>query len=328
MARPYTREFRDDVVRVARNRDDGMTLEQIANDFGVHPMTLSKWLRQADIHDGTKPGTTTGDSAGLRQARRRRIKLLSRRTRCCAGPRRICRNPICRERLYPLAKELAADEIRVTVTCRVLKLARQPYYRWLANPGTDAEYLEAHRANAHRDAHRDDPEYGYRFLLAEAGDAGQEMAERTAWRTCSTQRLVECLRQQAWQERQARPARARVSGGPGFHRDAPNQWWLFDITEHRTDEGKLYLCAIKDVFSNRIVGYSIDFRMKSRLATTALASAATRRGDVAGCVLHSDRGSQGGFNLSSQHRVVDLTVVGRQALPSVSSSRVSCGVGC
>lgn len=46
------------------------------------------------------------------------------------------------------------------------------------------------------------------------------------------------------------------------------------------------------MFSNRIVGYSIDSRMKSRLATQALSSAVTRRGDVAGCVVHSDRGSQ------------------------------------
>ncbi len=43
-----------------------------------------------------------------------------------------------------------------------------------------------------------------------------------------------------------------------FSAQAPNQVWLADITEHRTDEGKLYLCAINDVYSNRIVGYSID----------------------------------------------------------------------
>ena len=54
-----------------------------------------------------------------------------------------------------------------------------------------------------------------------------------------------------------------------FTADVPNQLWLSDITGHRTGEGKLYLCAIKDVFSNRIVGYSIDSRMKSRLATSA-----------------------------------------------------------
>ena len=57
-------------------------------------------------------------------------------------------------------------------------------------------------------------------------------------------------------------------------------------------EGKLYVCAIKDVFSNRLVGYSIDSRMKSRIAVNALNNAVARRGDVAGCIVHTDRGSQ------------------------------------
>jgi transposase-like protein len=73
--KPYPREFRDDVVRVARDRDPGVTVEQIANDFGVHPMTLFKWLRQADIDAGTKPGVTGSESAELRELRRRN-KLL------------------------------------------------------------------------------------------------------------------------------------------------------------------------------------------------------------------------------------------------------------
>ncbi len=75
MPKPYPREFRDDVVRVARNRDDGVTIEQIATDFGGHPMTLHKWLHQADIDEGAKPGRSTGESGELRDARRR-IKLL------------------------------------------------------------------------------------------------------------------------------------------------------------------------------------------------------------------------------------------------------------
>jgi putative transposase len=202
-------------------------------------------------------------------------------------------------------KELAADGIPVAVTCRVLTLARQPYYRWLADPVTDAEYAEAHRANALFDAHRDDPEFGYRYLVEEARDAGQSMAERTAWRICSAN--------QWWSVFGKRKRGKNGKAGPPVHDDlvsrvftasAPNALWLADITEHRTREGKLYLCAIKDVFSNRIVGYSIDSRMKSRLATQALANAVARRGAVAGCVLHSDRGSQGGFNWSSQHPVV------------------------
>ncbi|MET9030892.1 hypothetical protein ABZW96_35580 [Nocardia sp. NPDC004168] len=48
-----------------------VTPEWTAADFGVHPMTLSKWMRQTDIDEGTKPGTSTSDSAELREAKRR-----------------------------------------------------------------------------------------------------------------------------------------------------------------------------------------------------------------------------------------------------------------
>jgi transposase len=86
--RPYPEEFREDVVRVARNRGPGVTVEQVAADFGVHAVTLFKWMRRADIGRGTKPGTTNKESEELREARRR-IKLLEqenevlRRTAAC-----------------------------------------------------------------------------------------------------------------------------------------------------------------------------------------------------------------------------------------------------
>lgn len=193
--------------------------------------------------------------------------------------------------------ELAAEGISVALTCRVLNIARQVYYRWLAEPVTPAELEEAYRANALLDAHREDPEFGYRYLHEEAGEAGQVMAARTAWRICS---------ENGWWSAFAKK-RSKNGKRPGppvhddlvqrnFTADGPNQLWLTDITEHWTGEGKLYLCAIKDVFSRRIVGYSIDSRMQSRLAVRALANAVARRQvegtDVVGCTLHSDRGSQ------------------------------------
>jgi transposase len=69
--RPYPQEFRNDVVRVARSREVGVTIEQIAADFGVHPMTLRKWIRQSDVDDGAAPGKTTVESAELCELRRR-----------------------------------------------------------------------------------------------------------------------------------------------------------------------------------------------------------------------------------------------------------------
>ena len=162
--------------------------------------------------------------------------------------------------MYPLVRELAAKDaplrVPVAVTCRVLNIARQPYYRWLANPVTDAELIEAYRANALFDAHKDDPEFGYRFLADEALEVGEPMAERTAWRICS---------QAGWWSSHGRK-RGKNGKKPGppvhddlcavvdkhgvtrhvFKAEGPNELWLADITEHRTGEGKLYVCAIKD----------------------------------------------------------------------------------
>lgn len=198
--------------------------------------------------------------------------------------------------MYPLVRELAAADaphrVPVAVTCRVLGLARQPYYRWLASPVTDAELTEAYRAGALFDAHRDDPEFGHRFLLDEARAAGEAMAERTAWRICRDNRWWS-----VFGKRRGRGKNAKA--GPPVHddrvrrnftADGPNRLWLTDITEHATGEGKLYLCAVKDVYSGRIVGYSIDARMKSRLAVAALESAVARRGPAEGCIVHSDSG--------------------------------------
>ena len=70
MPKPYPSEFRDDVVRVAKSREPGVTIEQIARDFGVHPMTLTKWMRSAQ--------EATGSGAQLQELRelRRRNRLL------------------------------------------------------------------------------------------------------------------------------------------------------------------------------------------------------------------------------------------------------------
>ncbi|GAA5519056.1 hypothetical protein Lsed01_01494 [Demequina sediminis] len=107
------------------------------------------------------------------------------------------------------------------------------------------------------------------------------MAERTGWAIC---------RDNGWWSTFGKRGRGKhKKAGPAVHDDlvqriftatAPNQVWLTDVTEHWTGEGKVYLCAIKDLYSNRIVGYSIDSRMKSRLAVNALNNAVARRGDL------------------------------------------------
>jgi transposase InsO family protein len=206
--------------------------------------------------------------------------------------------------MFPLVRELAGGGVPVTVTCRVLKLCRQQYYRWIEEPISGAELEEAWLTNAIFDAHRDDPEFGYRFLADEVRAAGLDVTDRRVWRIC---------RDMGWWSVFGKSKRAKASrpGTPAhddlvrrhFTANAPNTVWVTDLTEHRTAEGKLYVCAIKDLFSNRIVGWAIDSRMKARLVVAALEMAVARRdGEVAGCILHSDRGSQ--FRARKVHRAL------------------------
>ncbi len=75
MPRPFPKEFREDVVRVARSREPGVTVKQVATDFGVSESCLTNWLTAADREDGVKPGPAAGELVELREARKR-IRLL------------------------------------------------------------------------------------------------------------------------------------------------------------------------------------------------------------------------------------------------------------
>ena len=195
---------------------------------------------------------------------------------------------------FPLVRELAAEGIPVRLACGVLGFSPQAFYRWRARPVCDRDWDDAHLTNAMVDIHADDPEFGYRFIADELQAAGQRIGERRVWRLCSQQRLWSTTTNKGRTAGGKRP-------GPAVHDDLvqrvfsasrPDRLWLTDITEHPTVEGKLYCCAIKDAFSNRIVGYACDERMTAQLAVHALRQAIARRRPVDTVVVHSDRGSQ------------------------------------
>ena len=75
MPKAFPKEFREDVIRVARNREPGVHLRDIATDFGISESCLANWLKAADVEDGITPGTTAAENADLREARKR-IRLL------------------------------------------------------------------------------------------------------------------------------------------------------------------------------------------------------------------------------------------------------------
>jgi len=195
--------------------------------------------------------------------------------------------------MFPLVLELAAEGIPVRSTCGVLGFSTQAFYKWRAKPVCDRDWDDAHLVNAIVDIHADDPEFGYRFIADELERAGHHVGEGRVHRLCRQHRI--------WSTTTKKGRIGKGRPGPAVHDDlvqrnftatGPDEVWLTDITEHPTGEGKLYVCAIKDVFSNRIVGYSIDERMTAQLAVSALRAAIARRQPAGTVVVHSDRGSQ------------------------------------
>lgn len=286
MPKPDPEEFRQDV---ARNRGPGVTVEQVATNFGVHPMMLWKWMRRADIDDGAKPGVSSQEIAGLREARRR-IKLLERenevlrRAAAYLSQAHLPGNDLPAREGAGHGRDTRLGDVQGAQAHQtaVLPLARQAGGPRRPHPGVSRE-----RALRRRE----DPDFGYRFLADEARDAGARMTDRTAWRICRDNRW--------WSVFGKKHGRGKKAALPGhddlvsrnFTASGPNRLWLADITEHTIYDGKLYLCAIKDAFSNRIVGYFIDARMKSGLAVTALETPwpGTNTSTAASCTPIADR---------------------------------------
>ena len=193
--------------------------------------------------------------------------------------------------MYPLVRDLAAEQIPVAVTCRVLGFSKQAFYQWCAAPVSQRDWDDAHLINSAIDIHHDDPEFGYRFIADELGALGIVASRNRVNRLCTLQRIFSVHSKKRGTGRKPGPPVHDDLVVRQFSAGRPNQLWLTDITEHPTSEGKLYLCAVKDACTNRIVGYSMAERMTSQLAVDAISNAIALRRPVA-TVVHSDRGSQ------------------------------------
>jgi len=150
------------------------------------------------------------------------------------------------------------------------------------------DWDDAHLVNAARGVHADDPAFGYRLIHDElALTHGHLVGRDRVARLCRENGIASVIVK--------RRGRGKTPG-PVVHDDhiqrrftttQVDRAWFTDITEHPTSEGRLYVCAVKDSCSNRIVGLSMGPRMTSDLACNAIAS----RSPI-GTIVHPDRGSQ------------------------------------
>ena len=181
----------------------------------------------------------------------------------------------------------------------------------------------------HRSFVRSDRTYGARRVWHDVLEQGQ---------ACGLHRIERLMREQALRARPRRRGLPKDRGARSavadnvlnrqFQADGPNQKWVADFTYIWTAEGWLYVAAVLDLYSRRIVGWSMQESMTSQLVVDALMMAVWRRGKPVALLHHSDQGSQGGFNRSSQHRVKRRILGSHSVLPLVSSSPTSCVACC
>jgi putative transposase len=193
--------------------------------------------------------------------------------------------------MYPLVDRLAEEGVPIVRSAEVLGFNTTSFYKWKSTPLSARERYDAELVAVIGEIHADDPEFGYRFIWDELKGRGHAVGRDRVRRLC---------RQHKIHSSTVKPKSRRSTAGPPvtddllcrhFDADTCDVAWVSDITEHPTDEGKWYFCAIKDLCSTRIVGYQSGARMTSRLVCDALEHAIDQR-DPTGTIVHSDRGGQ------------------------------------
>jgi putative transposase len=193
----------------------------------------------------------------------------------------------------------------VVMLCEALGISRSGFYGWLTRPRSrrslDDEVLGA---RVHQSFVASDRTYGARRVWRDVLSFGHQ---------CGLHRIERLMRLQALR---ARPRRRGLPKDHGersavaanvldrqFKADAPNHKWVADFTYIWTAEGWLYAAVMLDLYSRRVVGWSMQATMTSQLVADALMMAVWRRGQPVAVLHHSDQGSQPAFNRSLQQAV-------------------------
>ena len=200
-----------------------------------------------------------------------------------------------------------AEHFPVAAACRVAGVSRQAYYEWKekeATGPTDAQWDEAHLVNEMYDIHADSDEtYGSPRMTGELRRRGYCVNHKRTERLMRLHGIVGVTPRRSVRttirDDLAPPLPDLI--GRDFSPGEPNRRYCGDITYVPTGEGWLYFASVLDLGSRRLAGWAMADHMRSELVEEALEHALELRGCLAGTIFHSDRGSQGEFNRSSQH---------------------------
>jgi putative transposase len=220
----------------------------------------------------------------------------------------------------------------VSALCRVLRVSRSGYYEWKNRPPSNRDRENATLTERIREIHQRSREtYGYLRVHAELRALGVRCNRKRVARLMRKDGLRGCMRGRrrkhtTRQDPLAIPAPDLV--GRNFCAPAPDRLWTADVTYLPTDEGFLYLAFILDVYSRKVVGWSMAGHLRTELVAAALEMATIRRNPSAGLIHHSDRGAHYtalsfGKKLEQAGIVPSMSRVGSALDNAISESFVS-----
>lgn len=183
----------------------------------------------------------------------------------------------------------------ISLLCRMVGVSKSGYYAWKARPSSKRSREDATLTERIVEVHQRSREtYGYPRVHAELHALGVRCGRRRVARLMRKAGLRGCMRgrkkRTTCRDPRATPAPDLVNRN--FSATAPDRLWTADITYLKTDEGFLHLAFVLDVYSRRIVGWSMASHLRAELVVDALEMAVWRRKPAAGLVHHSDRGTQ------------------------------------
>jgi putative transposase len=186
-------------------------------------------------------------------------------------------------------------EHSIAMMCRVLGVSRSGYHAWATRPPSPRALEDEQLIEQIGEIHADNRKvYGAPRIHGELADQGTRVGKKRVARLMRKAGLSG-LQEKKWRSTTIRVPGVRVADDlldRDFTATAPNQKWVADITYLRTWEGWLYLVAVQDLYSRRIVGWSIADHMRAELVVDALQMALAHRQPAPGLTFHSDQGAQ------------------------------------
>jgi putative transposase len=183
----------------------------------------------------------------------------------------------------------------VSLLCKIVGVSKSGYYAWKNRAPSKRSREDAVLKEKIREVYQRSREtYGYPRVHAELRALGVSCGRRRVARLMRRAGLRGCMRgkKKRTTRRDPRAVPAPDLVKRDFRATAPDKLWTADITYLKTDEGFLYLAFVLDVYSRRIVGWSMATHLRAELVVDALEMAVWRRKPAAGLVHHSDRGVQ------------------------------------